>query len=69
MYNANDFDGCLRLFKQTAESVIAATGSAAVSTALRTASEVSETMQHRIWALRSSFDKLLDDWEAESLKW
>ena len=64
LYNSNDFDGCLRLFKQTAESVIAATGAAAVKVALQQASSIHKTMQERIWALRCSFDELLDEWGA-----
>merc|ERR1712060_357674 len=61
MYNANDPEGCLRLFKQTAESVIAANGAQGVAAALQQASAtaIKRTQQQRIWVLRCAFDTLL----------
>ena len=63
MYNAEDADGCFKLFQQTAESVVASTRSPAVADALLhvTGVRAPAEMQKKLWVLRSAFDSLLDE--------
>jgi len=66
MYNAEDAEGCLRLFLSTAESVLASNMPApqihrAISRTNGQAGGHPMSLQARIWQLRSSFDLLLDE--------
>ena len=63
LYNAEDAEGCFKLFMQTAESIMASTRSPAVAEALLkvTSMYAPREMPQRLWLLRTAFDDLVDD--------
>lgn len=63
LYNAGDGDGCLRLFQQTAESVLANTRHVAVAEALEkvTSHYAPNVISEKLWILRTAFDALVDE--------
>lgn len=68
LYNGEDGEGCLKLFTQTAEAIIAMTRSTAVAGALDKANGkggVPRTLQERVWLLRCAFDALLEEYSAD----
>ena len=70
MYNAEDGEGCLRLFLSTGESLLAITPLPAVAKAIsrveaRAAGSASPlSLQERVWLLRKTFDDILDELDA-----
>jgi hypothetical protein len=65
LYNADDAEGCFKLFVQTAESIVATIRSPVVAEALQKATSIyaSTDMQQQLWTLRTSFDALVDELE------
>lgn len=63
LYNAEDAEGCLKLFTQTAESIVASTRSLGVIKALDKVNSIyaPREMSQKLWLLRSAFDDLVDD--------
>ena len=61
LYNADDADGCYKLFYQTAESVLASTRNPLVAEALLEVTNISMEMQQKLWVLRCAFDTMVDE--------
>ena len=70
IYNANDADGCLRLFMQTAESIVVYNRTPAIVNALYSirGHESPKTVQEQIWLLRCAFDDVIDNEDSEASK-
>ncbi|KAL1508058.1 hypothetical protein AB1Y20_007654 [Prymnesium parvum] len=66
LYNADDLEGCLNIFVQTAESVLVMNRSDVVVTAVNYATGPGRPIRDRVWMLRSAFDTLLDELGEES---
>ena len=60
LYNAEDAEGCLNLFMQTAESVEASTKSPGIAEAILKVTRIDPVPQ-KLWLLRSAFDELVDE--------
>lgn len=65
LYNAEDAEGCFKLFTQTAESVVASTRSPIVADAMMKVNSIyaPREIQQKIWLLRSAFDEVVDELE------
>ena len=67
LYNADDPDGCYKLFQQTAESVLAAYRHPGVAEALEEVNSVyaPAEMAQKLWVLRCAFDALVEELAAK----